>query len=76
VVVVSNGEGEPTLAAQAAAKAADRKADAARHPLVQAALTTFPGAEIVAVRDAPEAEAAPIPGDDGGEPGAEIGEDG
>jgi DNA polymerase III subunit gamma/tau len=76
VVVVSNDEGEPTLAAQAAAKAADRKADAARHPLVQAAMTAFPGAEIVAVRDAPEPEISPMPGDDGGEPGAEMVEDG
>ncbi len=82
VVVVSNDEGEPTLSAQVAAKAADRKADAARHPLVQAAMTMFPGAEIVSVRvEGPkvargEAEAVASAGDEGGEPGDEIGEDG
>ena len=70
VIAVSNEEGQPTLAEAAAAAAADRKAQALAHPLVRAALKTFPGAELVAVRELippePETEtpATDYPADD------------
>jgi len=51
-VVLSNAEGAPTLDAQGDAAEAGRRDAAARHPLVQAVLATFPGATIEAVRDA------------------------
>jgi DNA polymerase-3 subunit gamma/tau len=70
VVVISNEPGEPTLAEQAAARGADRRARAAAHPLVRAALAAFPGAELVAVRELPkpafEPGAGEPPGDDDG----------
>ena len=49
-VAVTDAPGAPTLAASRAADEADAKSAAAAHPLVQAALETFPGAEIRAVR--------------------------
>ncbi len=51
-IALSNAEGEPTLAEQGQAAAAERLSIAASHPLVQAVLTAFPGATIEAVRDA------------------------
>jgi DNA polymerase-3 subunit gamma/tau len=51
VVSVSREEGAETLG-QAAAREAERiMSEAAAHPLVRAALDTFPGAAIEAVRD-------------------------
>ena len=49
-VLISAGEGQPTLAEQAAAAKVAETARAAGHPLVLAALEAFPGAEISAVR--------------------------
>ncbi len=49
-VLVSAGEGQPTIAEQAAAAKAAETARAADHPLVMAALAAFPGAEIRSVR--------------------------
>ncbi len=59
VVSVSNKPGQETLRGQELAEVAKKKADAARHPLVQAVLAAFPDASIEAVRAAaiPEAEA-------------------
>jgi DNA polymerase-3 subunit gamma/tau len=58
VVSVSREEGAQTLS-QAAARAAERVlSEAAAHPLVKAALETFPGAAIEAVRDLGAAEGA------------------
>jgi DNA polymerase-3 subunit gamma/tau len=51
IVSISNDEGEPTLADQAAEREAARRADAAADPLLKAALDVFPGAKIVAIRD-------------------------
>jgi DNA polymerase-3 subunit gamma/tau len=50
-VTISNDEGEPTLADQAAEIEANRRAEAAQDPLLKAALEIFPGAKIVALRD-------------------------
>ncbi|SUE62644.1 DNA polymerase III subunit gamma/tau [Roseomonas gilardii] len=50
-VVLSNAEGEPTLAQQGKAVAAQARELAESHPLVQAVLAAFPGAEIADVRD-------------------------
>jgi len=54
VVLTSSEPGAPTLAEQAAAKIAARKAAAAQHPLVAAVLAAFPGATIEAVRGGKE----------------------
>jgi len=54
VVTVSNEDGEPTLSEQASAESARQHLDAARHPFVRAALDSFPGAEISAVRTRPD----------------------
>jgi len=51
VVAISGEPGEPTLAAQEAATDRRERAEATAHPLVQAALATFPGATIEAIRD-------------------------
>ncbi|MBZ0140152.1 MAG: DNA polymerase III subunit gamma/tau, partial [Pseudorhodoplanes sp.] len=50
MVVVSREAGAPTLKAQADLRDAERKRGVRGHPLVQAVLERFPGAEIVAVR--------------------------
>jgi DNA polymerase-3 subunit gamma/tau len=65
-IAVSGDEGQPTIAEQAAAAKAAENALAAEHPLVLAALETFPGAEIRAVRRLgataePEEFLAPVP---------------
>jgi DNA polymerase-3 subunit gamma/tau len=61
VVALSSEPGAPTLKQQRDAAARDRKEGVASHPLVQAVLSTFPGAEIVDVREK-AAEAIPDPG--------------
>jgi len=50
MVTVSNEPGAATLQQTAEAAEAERRAAAMRHPLVQAVLETFPGAEIENVR--------------------------
>jgi DNA polymerase III subunit gamma/tau len=50
IVSISGEAGEASLEQQAAAAADAVKADAERHPLVQAALSLFPGSAIEAVR--------------------------
>ncbi|MDK9722730.1 MAG: DNA polymerase III subunit gamma/tau [Rhodospirillales bacterium] len=60
VVSISNKQGQETLRGQELADEAKKKANAARHPLVQAVLAAFPEASIEAVRfnaPPPEAEA-------------------
>ena len=61
LVSLSNAAGEATIKQQQATIIAERKAEAAEHPLVQAILKAFPGARIEEVRDigAPEPVAAP-----------------
>ncbi|MEE9209954.1 MAG: DNA polymerase III subunit gamma/tau [Kiloniellales bacterium] len=61
MVSVSQEQGAPSLAEQAAAREAGRREAALGHPLVQAAMAAFPGAELVEVREAR------------GEPGASSG---
>jgi DNA polymerase III subunit gamma/tau len=51
IVALSSEPGAPTLHEQAQQAARDRKEGAATHPLVQAVLSKFPGAQIVDVRD-------------------------
>ncbi|MBS7792608.1 DNA polymerase III subunit gamma/tau [Roseococcus sp. SDR] len=50
-VALSNAEGEPTLAEQSRAAETDRRSAAQSHPIVQAILLAFPGAQIDTVRD-------------------------
>ena len=50
-IALSPAPGEPTLAEQAAAADAGRRAAAADHPLVRAILDAFPGARIDSLRD-------------------------
>ena len=50
-IALSQAHGEPTLAEQAAAADAARRAEASEHPLVRAILEAFPGARIEAVHD-------------------------
>jgi DNA polymerase-3 subunit gamma/tau len=57
VSVVSEGGG-PTIAAQRDAEQAEARTRALGHPLVQAVFAAFPGAEIIEVRTARDAEAA------------------
>ncbi len=61
VVALSQETGEATLDAQAKAAVKSRHQGAASHPLVQAVLKNFPGAQIVDVRD--KAPDPPDPGD-------------
>jgi DNA polymerase-3 subunit gamma/tau len=82
MVVVSAEEGESTIKAQKEARQAELKTGVRAHPLVQAVLARFPGAEIVDVRegemaDAPlgvgdpeETPVEPPPDDDGSAFGA------
>jgi DNA polymerase III subunit gamma/tau len=65
VVAVSQAEGAPTLAQEAARRDSEARNEVAGHPLVRAVLDTFPGAMITAVRDRlAAAEAASEPGAD------------
>ena len=50
-IALSNAEGEPTLAEQSRSAETDRRALARSHPMVQAILAEFPGAQLDAVRD-------------------------
>jgi DNA polymerase III subunit gamma/tau len=58
VVSVSREPGAPTLAEREEAEDAARRERAARHPLVRAALDTFPGAAIASVRALSESASA------------------
>ena len=78
MVVVSAEQGAPTIREQAEAKNAEARQGVTTDPLVQAVLSRFPGAEIVAVRtpasDAAMVEGAPVPppADDESAYGAEL----
>ena len=79
LVSLSRETGEETLRQKGIDREIQRKKDAANHPLVQAILSTFPGATIEAVRelataepDAADAEMAPP---DLGDPDWTLGED-
>jgi len=50
-ITLTNAEGEPTLAEQGRHAAGERLAVASAHPLVQAVLLAFPGAQVGEVRD-------------------------
>ena len=64
VVILSAEEGAPTKAEQKAASQSALEQDVRKHPLVEAVLQRFPGAEIVAVRSRDETPAAlPEPAD-------------
>jgi DNA polymerase-3 subunit gamma/tau len=72
VVSISSESGAPTLRQQAAAADAALREEAAQHPVVQAVLENFPGAEITAVRDlAADAATTDEPPADGPEDGDE-----
>ena len=60
MVALSSEPGAPTLHEQAAAAERERKEGAANHPLVQAVLSKFPGAQIVNVVE----RAGEAPGED------------
>jgi DNA polymerase-3 subunit gamma/tau len=75
VVAVSSAPGAPTLRERRREAERERKGAAAEHPLVQAVLSRFPGAEIVDVRDKVEAPAAPPLTDDEAVLAAESGAD-
>jgi DNA polymerase-3 subunit gamma/tau len=64
MVSVSGDAGEPTLAQQRAVAEDAQRAQALAHPLVQAALATFPGATLEAVRSGNEAPADALSPDD------------
>lgn len=64
VVSLSKLPGEPTLAEQDQADVSRRRAHAQAHPLVQAALTVFPGAQLDSVREARPPEPDLPAGDD------------
>ena len=63
VVAISGEPGERTLAQQQADAADRARAEVLAHPLVQAALATFPGATIEAIRDLPVAPETPADGE-------------
>ncbi|GGK41004.1 DNA polymerase III subunit gamma/tau [Salinarimonas ramus] len=56
IVALSREEGAPPLAEVAAEAARERRRGAQNHPLVQSVLASFPGAQIVDVRDRAPAE--------------------
>jgi DNA polymerase III subunit gamma/tau len=59
VVALSSAEGAATLRERQRTAEREKKSGAAEHPLVQAVLSRFPGAEIVDVRDKAEPPAPP-----------------
>jgi DNA polymerase-3 subunit gamma/tau len=62
VITVATAAGGVTVAEERQARERERRHDAASHPLVQAVLSSFPGAEIVDVRDrAPPADVGAEP---------------
>ena len=57
MVSLSREPGAPTIAEERARRETERRQDATGHPLVQAVLSSFPGAKVVDVRErAPEPE--------------------
>ncbi|MEH3145633.1 MAG: DNA polymerase III subunit gamma/tau [Methylobacterium frigidaeris] len=75
VVALSKESGEPTLAARARAAVERSHQGAAAHPLVQAVLKGFPGAQIVDVRERPgepDDTAPPAPPPDPDEDGPDL----
>jgi DNA polymerase-3 subunit gamma/tau len=58
MVALSSKPGAPTLYETVKAREAERRSGAEGHPLVQAALSRFPGAAVVDVRDRVDAESA------------------
>ncbi len=71
-ISLSGEAGAPTLAEQTMSLSEARMRDAARHPMVKAALEAFPGAKIVEVRDT--AGPGEVPVADPDEPSEEIDE--
>ena len=65
IVSVSQDRGEPTIAEQNAQRKSNDMAEAATHPFVRAALQMFPGAKIVAVKNAAAAPTLDAPSADG-----------
>ncbi len=63
VVAISGEPGEPTLAQQEVAADRRERAEVTAHPLVQAAMMTFPGATIEAIRDLSVAVEPPAEGE-------------
>ena len=59
MVVVSAEQGRPTVKAQNEARQAELKTGLSADPLVQAVLARFPGAEVVAVREAEQPVSLP-----------------
>jgi DNA polymerase-3 subunit gamma/tau len=76
---LSRAQGDDTLSDKKKNIEIQRKKDAAEHPLVQAILSTFPGATIEAVRELataePEADDADAPLPDFGDSDWTLGED-
>jgi DNA polymerase-3 subunit gamma/tau len=64
IVSVSGAEGTPTIAAQRQAHERARREAAEQDPLLKAAMSIFPGAKLVAVRDR-ETFDTPVEGGDG-----------
>jgi DNA polymerase-3 subunit gamma/tau len=64
IVSVSGAEGAPTIAAQRQAHERARREAAEQDPLLKAAMSVFPGAKLVAVRDKETFE-MPVEGGDG-----------
>ena len=79
LVSLSRETGAETIRQAGIERELQKKKDAANHPLVQAILSTFPGATIEAVRElasaASEADDAEAPLPDSGEPDWTLGED-
>ena len=72
IVSVSSEPGEATIEQQLQAAVDAVRSEAARHPLVQAALTIFPGSVIEAVRELGlPATASQASGEEAGQPGQE-----
>ena len=66
MVSVSDSEAaQPTLAEQRQAAEAAEREEVLQHPLVQAALETFPGAELLEVRQKPGQEGPTEPSEEG-----------
>ena len=70
MVGLSKEAGQPTIAEERRRRESERRQDAVGHPLVQAVLQSFPGAQVVDVRERPpepteEPHPDPGPADDG-----------
>ncbi len=66
IVALSSDEGAPTLRDVAEKEKSEKLTGVRAHPLVQAVMAEFPGAQIVAIRDAadPAVEGVPVPTED------------